>query len=96
MPVKNRTELMIITAVDHTQHRVAWRLADVLPRFLLTGERWQVLSVIDDGGNVKVLYENREEFNGPAAFLVKWFVGKKVAAGFENTALALKKRAESA
>jgi hypothetical protein len=95
MPMEKTMEL--ITAIDHTKHRVAWRFVSSVPRWLLRAERWQALSVLDDvGGNVKVLYESREEFHGPAAFFVKWFVGKKVVTGFEKTALALKSRAESA
>jgi hypothetical protein len=93
-PSSYTKSLEVITAVDRAQHRIAWRFLPPLPRWILHAERWQALSVIDDGGQQHVLYESREEFLGLAAYLIKWFAGKDVVRGFENTALALKERAE--
>ena len=94
MPVKNTYER--ITALDHTQHRVAWKMDGGLPG--LMAERWQALSVVnnsDASGKVQVLYENREEFHGVSAYGVKIFVGAAVVRGFERTAAALKARTEA-
>jgi hypothetical protein len=95
-PSTKTTEL--ITTVDHNQHRLSWRFVSPvpIPSWVFGAERWQALRVIDDGGETKVLYESREEFHGFAAYLVKWFVGKKVVKGFERTAVALKNLVEGA
>ncbi len=62
----------------------------------MTTERWQWLTVVDDGeGSRKTKYETLETFNGPAAYLVKWFVKKGLEAGFIGMAVGLKERAES-
>jgi hypothetical protein len=94
MPVKNTDER--ITAVDHAQHRIAWKLDGGFPG--LMAERWQALSVVDNkdaNGTVQVFYESREEFHGLLAYGVKLFVGAAVVRGFERTAAALKARAEA-
>jgi hypothetical protein len=65
-----------------------------IPQWLYDAERWQVLSVIDDGGELKVLYETQAEFFGVVGYLLALFAGKNIKRGFENTALALKKRTE--
>jgi hypothetical protein len=84
-----------VTAVDHANHRVAWIYGGGMPAWALASERWQAVSVIDDGGTPRTLYESREVFTGVLAYFVKWFVGAVVTTGFENTAAALKTRAEA-
>ncbi|KAF8064013.1 hypothetical protein FPV67DRAFT_1420573 [Lyophyllum atratum] len=80
----------IITTVDHENHRVAW--ANIaLPKFLLSAERWQTLSVVDG----KTKYETREVFGGIIAYLVKFFMYEKLVQGFRAQAEGLKKQAES-
>ncbi|PCH43154.1 hypothetical protein WOLCODRAFT_132673 [Wolfiporia cocos MD-104 SS10] len=78
-----------ITAVDHGSYRIAW--VNLLPQWLLHAERWQALSVVEDG---KTLYETREVMSGPAAWIVRWFLGADLQKGFEAVAEGLKKRAE--
>ncbi|OSX58079.1 hypothetical protein POSPLADRAFT_1061182 [Postia placenta MAD-698-R-SB12] len=39
--------LELITAVDPAAHRVAWK--NLMPSWLLRAERWQALSVVEDG-----------------------------------------------
>ena len=45
-----------------------------------------------DGG--KTRYETIEVFGGVVGYLIKWFVGDGLQAGFEAMAAGLKKRAE--
>jgi len=79
----------IITTVDHENHRAAW--ANVaLPKFLLSAERWQALSVVD--GRTK--YETTEVFGGVLAYLVKFFMYRKLVLGFNAQTVGLKEQAE--
>ncbi|CAL1698177.1 unnamed protein product [Somion occarium] len=80
----------IVTLVDHENHRVAWRYAS-LPNWLLNAERWQSISLSDDG---KAKYDTVEVFGGPVAYLVKWITGKDLKKSFDAFADALKKRSE--
>lgn len=79
-----------ISAVDHDNYRVAW-VNIALPRFLLSAERWQAVSVTEDG---KTKYETTEVFGGIVAYLVKFFMYEKLVLGFNAQAEGLKKRAE--
>ncbi|KZT68055.1 hypothetical protein DAEQUDRAFT_728312 [Daedalea quercina L-15889] len=81
--------LEIITAVDPTNHRIAWQ--NCMPAWLVSAERWQVLSVVEDG---KTLYETREVMGGIAAYIIKWFMYTNLMKGFQAVADGLKKRAE--
>ena len=81
-----------VTTLDHTNHRVAW-CAEGLPKFLLRTERWQALSVDEVSGRTK--YETIEVFGGFLAYFVKFFVGEKLALGFQAIADCLKKCAEA-
>jgi hypothetical protein len=88
-----------ILAIDRDQHWYATRFQRQvgplpIPQWLYDAERWQVLSVIDDGGELKVLYETQAEFFGVVGYLLALLAGKNIKRGFENTALALKKRTE--
>ncbi|EKM52674.1 uncharacterized protein PHACADRAFT_164606 [Phanerochaete carnosa HHB-10118-sp] len=79
-----------VSLVDHAAHRVAW--TNRMPAWLMTTERWQWLTVLGDG---KTKYETIEVFNGPIAYLVRWFVSGKLKLGFQAMADGLKARAES-
>ncbi|KAG6866338.1 hypothetical protein C0991_005805 [Blastosporella zonata] len=78
-----------ITTVDHENFRVAW-VNIALPKFLLSAERWQALSVVDG----KTKYETVEVFGGLAAYIVKFFMYQKLVLGFNAQAEGLKKYAE--
>jgi len=82
---------VVISTLDSENYRVAWK-TDMLPSFLLISERWQILTVDEVTGQTK--YETFEVFDGVLAYLVKFFVGAKLAAGFKAAADSLKKRAE--
>jgi hypothetical protein len=93
MPTKHTNE--ILTALDPATHRLAWVFNEqFVPRWLLFAERWQALSIIDEDGQLRVLYESREEFSGLLAIFIKWSVLSQVQKGFEDTAAALKRYAE--
>ncbi|EPS98875.1 hypothetical protein FOMPIDRAFT_1031190 [Fomitopsis schrenkii] len=78
-----------ITAVDHDNYRIAWR--NCMPSWLVNAERWQALSVTEDG---KTLYETREVMGGIGAYFIRWFLYKNLQLGFQAVADGLKKRAE--
>jgi hypothetical protein len=80
----------MITTVDHENYRVAWVNVS-LPRFLLYAERWQSLSVDEDG---KTRYETIEVFSGVLAYVIKVLMRKKLVMGFNAQAEGLKQRAE--
>ncbi|PSR79939.1 hypothetical protein PHLCEN_2v6840 [Hermanssonia centrifuga] len=93
-PFAFNTTHLRIHHLDEETHRIAW--VNCMPSWLMTTERWQWLTVVDDGeGSRKTKYETLETFNGPAAYLVKWFVKKDLEAGFIGMAVGLKERAES-
>ena len=79
----------IITHLDPDNHRVAW--ANTAPKWILAAQRWQSLTAVEGG---KTKYETIEVFNGPAAYLVKWFVGHNLKLSTTAMAEDLKKRAE--
>jgi hypothetical protein len=85
------TALTQIIVVDEEHHRASWVLAGV-PKFLLTSERWQALSVDTETG--KTRYETKEVFGGILAYLADWFVGPNLNLGFCAQAEGLKMRAE--
>ena len=85
----NSTNLTV-TLLDHTAHRVAWE-SQTLPQWLLRTERWQWLRVLENG---KTRYETIEVFNGPLAWIIKWFVGAKLRLGFKAMADGVKERTE--
>jgi hypothetical protein len=67
-----------------------------MPPWLMTTERWQWLTDVEDvDGSHKTKYETIEVFNGPAAWIVKWFVSPYLKMGFEAMAKDLKQRAEA-
>ncbi|KAL1679425.1 hypothetical protein EV122DRAFT_209991 [Schizophyllum commune] len=84
----------VITVVDHENYRTAWQnvaLPEFLRPYLMNADRWQILTEVEGG---KTKYETIEVFGGIAGYLIKWFVGSGLQAGFEAMAEALKKRAE--
>ena len=64
-----------------------------MPTWLMTAERWQWLTVLDDGAKTK--YETVEVYHGPLAYLVRCFVSRNLNLGFQAMADGLKARAES-
>ncbi|KAJ3843040.1 hypothetical protein F5878DRAFT_606038 [Lentinula raphanica] len=93
---KNST-LVEVTVLDHENYRVAWRVAGMLPRWMLDAERWQMITVEeggDGGAEMKCKYESYEVFRGVLAYVVQWFVGKELDMGVDAMAEALKLRAE--
>jgi hypothetical protein len=82
---------LCVTLLDSSNHRVAW--VNRMPLGLLTAERWQWLTVVEDGAKTK--YETIEVFHGLFAYLVKWFVSGNLKLGFQAMADGLKARAES-
>ena len=80
-----------MTFLDEEHHRGAWENR-TLPAWFLRSGRWQWLTVLEDG---KTRYETIEVFNGPAAWLVKWFVGGNLRLGFKAMADGLKERTEN-
>lgn len=89
-PLRNTAHEQI-TAVDHEHRRIAW-VATPLPRSLLNTVRWQVLTITSDG---RTRYENVLMFYGMLGHVVRWVLGKRLKHGFDSTAAALKRRAES-
>ncbi|KAK0237020.1 hypothetical protein EDD85DRAFT_596040 [Armillaria nabsnona] len=92
VPFYNRSSAFVVcTALDHDNHRVAWRTTG-LPRWLLDAERWQSCTV-EPGGKVK--YESVEVFNGVLAYFVRFFVGQKLINGVGAMAKGLKAKSEN-
>jgi hypothetical protein len=79
-----------ISTVDHENYRVAWVNLS-FPRFLMNAERWQAVSVTEDG---KTKYETTEVFGGIIAYIIQFFMYEKLVLGFQAQAEGLKKRAE--
>jgi hypothetical protein len=80
----------IITIFSPTNYTLAWKYTGA-PEYLLYSERWQVLSRTPEG---KTLYETREIFYGPLAYLVKTLMYNALIQGFETVANDLKSRVE--
>jgi hypothetical protein len=81
----------IVTAVDHDRHRLAWMFTG-MPHWVMTTERWQVLSMDAEGNTV---YETEETFHGPLAHVVKLVVYQRLVDAFQAVGSALKSRAEA-
>lgn len=105
---KETTAFEVVTHVEREAHKVAWRNIDY-PKMMLTSERWQVASEIEDedrgaeeeGANLKLgkkrtLYETRSVFYGPMAYAVKTMYGKALVESFRAQAEGLKKFCEEA
>ncbi|EPQ55909.1 hypothetical protein GLOTRDRAFT_138644 [Gloeophyllum trabeum ATCC 11539] len=81
----------LITHVDHTAHRIAWRNVD-MPAWLLWGDRWQT---VEDDGSGGARYECYEVFGGLFAYVVRWFMKGHLEEAFEALGKTLKERAEN-
>ena len=82
-------DCLVVSYLDPENYRMGW--TNRLPKWLLAAERWHWLTVLDKG---KCKYETIEVFNGPLAYLVKWFVGNDLKRSYQAMADDLKKRAE--
>ncbi|KZV65030.1 hypothetical protein PENSPDRAFT_690226 [Peniophora sp. CONT] len=81
----------VITELDPTNFRVAWKFLPPVPG-ILNAERWQQLEETEDG---KTKFETKETFYGPVAYVVRWMLRDKLQNAFEVYADDLKKRSES-
>jgi hypothetical protein len=61
-------------------------------RWLLAAERCQTLTVLGEG---RTRFVNQDVFHGALSPLVSWLFRSALERGFEDVALALKKRAEA-
>ena len=77
-------------SANEAPHRLCWKMK-LGPRWLLAGERCQVLTPLGGG---RTRYVNEERFRGLLVPLVLWLFGSVLRRGFDDVALALKKRAE--
>ena len=80
---------LVVSLLDKEHHRIAW--TNRMPRWLMTTERWQWLTALEDG---KTRYETIEVFNGWVAYFVKWFVAGQLRQGFQAMADGLKAKSE--
>ena len=81
----------IVTELDSTNFRVAWRFLPPVPG-ILNADRWQQLTATDDG---KTKFETKETFRGPVAYIVRWMLRDKLQGAFETYATELKDRSEA-
>ncbi|KAI0688003.1 hypothetical protein BC835DRAFT_1374577 [Cytidiella melzeri] len=87
------TTRLVVSLVDAEHYRAAW--TNRMPKWLMTTERWQWLTVVEEeDGSRKTKYETIEVFDGPAAWIVRWFVAPYLKVAFEGMATDLKRRAE--
>jgi hypothetical protein len=63
-----------------------------IPQVALTAERWSALSVVQagDGAGARTLYESREVFGGPLAYVIQELYGKGLQEGFDAQGVAMK------
>lgn len=91
-PLNSQTSLENITHVQHDLYRIAWAESDI-PDIALSAQRWSALSVVPSsggsGGNV-TLYESREVYDGPLAYVVEATYGKGLQEAFDAQATAMK------
>ena len=89
---KGSTAEEILTHVDDASFRLAWRFATPA-RWLISAERWQILR---DGrpGNQRTVYETWEFFGGLLAYVIWFFMRRKLQDSFDVMSRALKDRAE--
>ncbi|KAF5335380.1 hypothetical protein D9611_011768 [Ephemerocybe angulata] len=73
-------------------YRVSWELDEpILPKWLLSAVRWQVLTGIEGG---QTRYDTWEVYSGPLAYVVKWVHEDNLNEGFRAMGEALKTRTE--
>jgi hypothetical protein len=84
-PLHTQTSQELVTAVQPQLGRLAWEYWP--PSVLLQAERWQAITDLGDG---TVLYESREVFSGPTAYLVKALLEQGLRTSFQGQAEGLK------
>jgi len=80
-----------VVSANEPPRRLCWRM-QLGARWLLAAERCQELTPLGGG---RTHYRNEEVFRGCLAPLVSWLFGSTLRRGFEEVALALRKRAEA-
>ncbi|EMD65551.1 hypothetical protein COCSADRAFT_306996 [Bipolaris sorokiniana ND90Pr] len=89
-PLHTQSSQELVTAVQRDLGRLAWSYWP--PSVLLSAERWQGIT---DYGNGTVLYESREVFSGPLAYVVKTTMGEALQASFVGQGEGIKLYLES-
>jgi hypothetical protein len=89
---KGSTTEEILTHVDAARFRLAWRFATPA-RWLISAERWQILRDGRPGGQ-RTVYETWEVLGGLLAYVIRFFMRKKLQDSFDAMSRALKDRAE--
>jgi len=80
-----------VVSANEPPRRLCWRM-QLGASWLLAAERCQELTPLGGG---RTHYRNEEVFRGCLAPLVSWLFGSTLRRGFEEVALALRKRAEA-
>ncbi len=80
-----------VVSVNEPPKRLCWRMK-LGAGWLLSAERCQVLTPLGEG---RTRYVNEDVFRGLLAPLVLWLFGSVLQRGFDDVALALRKRAEA-
>lgn len=94
-PLNSQVSFENITHIQHDLYRTAWAQI-FLPSIVLESERWSALSVVTGAGGKNVtLYESREVYNGPIAYVVQSAYGEGLQEGFDAQGKALKALVES-
>ncbi|KAI9458825.1 hypothetical protein F5148DRAFT_1287301 [Russula earlei] len=83
----------ILTYVDATTFRLAWRFATPA-RWLINAERWQILRDCESDGQ-RTVYETWEFFGGLLAYLIWFFMRVKLQSSFDAMSHALKDKVEN-
>ncbi|EUC48079.1 hypothetical protein COCMIDRAFT_3039 [Bipolaris oryzae ATCC 44560] len=89
-PLHTQSSQELVTAVQRDLGRLAWEFWP--PSVMLSAERWQAIT---DYGNGTVLYESREVFNGPLAYVIKTTMGDALQASFVGQGEGIKLYLES-
>ncbi|KAJ6630116.1 hypothetical protein B0H10DRAFT_1985051 [Mycena sp. CBHHK59/15] len=90
--MQSHSTMVRIIVIDRENYRAAWITANGLPRWALQTERWQMLTLEEDG---RTKYESIEVFRGILGYVVKFFTGKNLVLGVRAMAEGLKSRSES-
>ncbi|KAF8579583.1 hypothetical protein K439DRAFT_1637810 [Ramaria rubella] len=84
----------IITYVDEESRRISWKQCGI-PSWLLRADRWQEVTEEQIDGSVLTKYMTVEVFNGPSAWVIRWFMLKNLTKAFNAMADDLRKRSEA-
>jgi hypothetical protein len=90
-PLHAQTSFENITHIQHDLYRAAWKQIGV-PQSGLNAGRWSALSVVqaEDGTENRTLYESREVFDGPLAYVIQGLFGAGLQEGFDAQGAAMK------